>query len=276
MILTNCAFRSIIKNSEFHIFEEVPKNDLTFSDNPLVDPIWYIAKRTSEDGIKFSDRSESLIERTRFDIHGQADPTVLIDGIWRMYYDCLNEYHEWERIGLALSTDGDRWVKYGPVLRRGGIGTWDDKSVHHPVILKQEKYYLFYSGSSYQDKHIVRSIGLATSKDGLHFTKHPLNPLITPGNDWDRNYCRPSRPFLIDRKWYMLYWGFNGSTRNIGLATSDDLIFWSKHGILIENATASDIIVDDNINVWFTRFVSPDKNYLHFKSIDKQQLKQII
>jgi len=263
-LLPDCNFRSIVKNSIFHIFEEVSGED----------PIWYIAKRTSLDGIHFSDRSESLLERSDFDRCGQADPTVIIENIWRMYFDALTEDHVWDRIGLALSTNGESWVKYGPILRRGGNGSWDDKSIHHPVIIKHEDiYYLFYSGSSHRDKHIIRSIGLATSKDGIHFIKHLKNPLLIPGPDWDKNYVRPSRPFQINDLWYMLYWGYNGKYRSIGLATSNDLITWTKWGKLIENATASDVIVEwDDIGVWYTVFTSPNKNSLNYKNFNLSQI----
>jgi predicted GH43/DUF377 family glycosyl hydrolase len=186
-----------------------------------------------------------------------------------MYFDCLGEFNTWSYIGHAFSEDGDKWTKWGTVLRRGGMESWDDKSIHHPVILKHEGvYYLFYSGACRTDRHIVRSIGLATSKDGRYFIKHPKNPLITPGDDWDKNYVRPSRPFWLENLWYMLYWGFNGKERAIGLATSKDLVNWEKHGKIIENATACDVIIDDSVNIWYTVYNGGRDNDLYFKTLE--------
>src|SRR5262245_42314423 len=66
-----------------------------------------------------------------------------------------------------------------PILTYGPPGTWDSGAVFLPkVVVHQGVYYLFYSGTPHIGQTL--SIGLATSTDGLSFSKHPANPIFRP------------------------------------------------------------------------------------------------
>ena len=81
----------------------------------------------------------------------------------------------------------DDWVDQGVVLEAGVQGEWDLYlwgGFAFSVIKKDGTYYLYYQGSSdyrtdFDETVLWRSIGVATSTDGIHFTKYAGNPILT-------------------------------------------------------------------------------------------------
>ena len=68
------------------------------------------------------------------------------------------------------------------VLRPGGAGTWDEKGAFNPaVIVRDGKWDMIYRGNSRPappNGPIGSELGLATSTDGVRWTKHAANPII--------------------------------------------------------------------------------------------------
>jgi hypothetical protein len=79
------------------------------------------------------------------------------------------------------------WVDYGSVLTKGVQGEWDLYlwgGFAFSIIKKDGTYYLYYQGSSdyrtaYDETVLWRTIGVATSQDGVNFVKYPHNPVLT-------------------------------------------------------------------------------------------------
>jgi hypothetical protein len=79
------------------------------------------------------------------------------------------------------------WVDYGTIFEAGSPGEWDlflRGGFAFSVLKKDGVYYLYYQGSSdYQteiDETVLwRAIGVATSLDGIHFSKYEGNPILT-------------------------------------------------------------------------------------------------
>src|SRR5688572_7737697 len=79
------------------------------------------------------------------------------------------------------------WVDYGIVFEAGAPGEWDLYlwgGFAFSVIKNDGTYYLYYQGSSdyrteFDETVLWRAIGVATSKDGIHFTKYEGNPILT-------------------------------------------------------------------------------------------------
>jgi hypothetical protein len=79
------------------------------------------------------------------------------------------------------------WKDYGTILEAGREGAWDLYlwgGFAFSILKREETYYLYYQGSSdyrteIDETVLWRAIGLATSKDGIHFTKHESNPILT-------------------------------------------------------------------------------------------------
>jgi len=77
----------------------------------------------------------------------------------------------------------DRFEKYekNPILSPRGNG-FESKAVFNPgVILDDGIFYMFYRA---QDANGQSTIGLAQSKDGINFTRHP-EPVISPQYDYE-------------------------------------------------------------------------------------------
>lgn len=103
-----------------------------------------------------------------------------------MYYDGTNGNNEYT--GLAYSIDGISWSAYptgspgNPVLQ-GQPTYWDSVSTAYGTVIQQSptSYVYFYSGgdgTSPYGSAVSQGIGLATSTDGITWTKDPGNPIF--------------------------------------------------------------------------------------------------
>lgn len=78
-------------------------------------------------------------------------------------------------------------MDHGIILEAGMEGEWDLYlwgGFAFSVIKKDGTYYLYYQGSSdyrtgFDETVMWRAIGVATSTDGIHFTKYEGNPVLT-------------------------------------------------------------------------------------------------
>ncbi|MDE2019226.1 MAG: hypothetical protein KGJ13_02655 [Patescibacteria group bacterium] len=115
-------------------------------------------------------------------------PTVVRgpDGLWRLYYSGIGTKNG---IGLLTSPDGTHWKASAanPVFLNEP-GKWDDEILEQAVIYARGQYWMWYSGwrGTLQPSTPI-SIGLATSSDGIHWSRYAGNPVIVPGppGSWD-------------------------------------------------------------------------------------------
>lgn len=143
---------------------------------------------------------------------------------------------------MATSLDRTTWYKHSgnPLFDRGEFGEWDSQGVRDPMAINDgtefKLYYTGYDGSTYR-------IGLATSMDGLTWTRVPNNPVLSIGQpgEWDSMGIR--HPFVFyDGDYYFMYYsgyagiGAYGPGYSIGLAISTDGYNWEKQGIVLERA----------------------------------------
>lgn len=129
---------------------------------------------------------------------------------------------------------------------------WEERNVLNPsAIVKDGKVYLFYRA---QDLSGTSRIGLAISEDGLHFEKKPT-PVFFPDNDemkiyeWNR-FKKPGAvpaktitlfdgvedPRIIeseDGNYIMTYTAYDGDKARLCIASSKDLLKWTKHGLMM-------------------------------------------
>jgi predicted GH43/DUF377 family glycosyl hydrolase len=101
-----------------------------------------------------------------------------------------------------------KFKAYGqnPILATGAEGDWDEIIAGSPSIIWSDSlFYMFYLGCN---KTLSISIGLATSRDGIHFTKFKGNPILAPdGNGFDAMQSGPGRIVKMDSLWVMFYDG---------------------------------------------------------------------
>jgi predicted GH43/DUF377 family glycosyl hydrolase len=116
------------------------------------------------------------------------------------------------------------------------------------AVVREGKVYLLYRA---QDKigHPAGTsrIGLAYSTDGLHFTRL-TKPVLFPANDAYKKYeweggCEDPRIVEDDNgTYYMTYTAYDGNTARLFIATSKDLMNWTKHGSVFKKAEGGKFI----------------------------------
>jgi len=111
-------------------------------------------------------------------------------------------------------------VRYpdNPVIKVGEKGAWDDQTLGCFTVLDDGEVFYFYSGGAQYGK--PKNIGMATSGDGIHWTKYEKNPLF-PG----------SMPYAIkvDNTFRLYHPGKDDAGRHgLQMRTSKDGSNWSK------------------------------------------------
>ncbi len=111
-------------------------------------------------------------------------------------------------------------VRYfnNPVIKVGTEGEWDDQTLGCFTVLDGGDRFYFFSGGTQYDK--PKKIGMATSKDGIRWTKYEKNPLFSG-----------SMPYAIKvGNTFRLYHPGKDDAGRHGLLmrTSLDCLHWSK------------------------------------------------
>jgi len=147
-------------------------------------------------------------------------------------------------------------VFHCPLLNRDV--KWEERNVLNPAaVVRNDTVFLFFRA---QDMNGTSRIGLATSIDGLHFQKRTA-PVFYPAEDnmkgyeWDHkrdsvggsicNVCFDGveDPRIVeaeDGAYIMTYTSYDGKTARLSLATSKDLVNWTKHGPVLSDPKYKD------------------------------------
>jgi len=210
----------------------------------------------------FTQYSKDPILSPQLGYRGVYSPSVMKEGgIYKMWFAMADPVHD--QVAYATSDDGSHWQNHGILLQHGefdkdfyrstnytscqkpGRGDmWDCLHTGDPEVIKVKgMYYLYYSGS--YDPKGTGSIGLATSTDGVHWTKYSGNPILKPGASYDNFWLQTPSVIYDDGTWKMWYSAREeDQTRSdrqsrIAYATSSDGIHWTKVGIALEKGAAS-------------------------------------
>src|SRR5919202_5703803 len=117
---------------------------------------------------------------------------------------------------------------------------WEEYATFNPAaVVRGGKVYVLYraedaSGDVRIGGHTSR-LGLAESTDGLHFTRRGA-PVLYPADDDQRRYEWPGGvedPRLVeteDGTYVLTYTQWNRDVPRLAVATSRDLVTWTKHG----------------------------------------------
>ena len=199
----------------------------------------------------------------------------------------------WELAGFVKADDvnpimnpSDSLSFYCPLTKKELF--WEERNVLNPsAIVKDDKVYLFYRA---QDAKGTSRIGLAISEDGLHFKKN-ATPVFYPDNDdmyqYEWNFMKRNGealdldckscyfdgledPRIIEREdgtYVMTYTAYDGKMARLALATSKDLINWTKHGLVIKGESMK--------NNWFLIIcVKKNKYFKHIGNISVRFYKE--
>jgi hypothetical protein len=133
------------------------------------------------------------------------------------------------RIGLAISLDGKTWARNSsPILTLGPSGSWDSQEqAWCDVRFEGGTYTMWYSGS---DGSTI-SIGVATSTNGIDWTKLPTNPVLARSSSgWDSHNVHFPMVTKADNMYYMVYRGNSTVAENckLGVASSPNGTTWTR------------------------------------------------
>jgi len=133
--------------------------------------------------------------------------------------------------GPSVSVPPASFVKYqgNPILLPRGQGFESRAAFNPAAVVKDHRVYLLYRA---QDALGISRIGLATSQDGLHFTRR-AEPVLAPEQNYERRGVEDPRVVRFGSTYYLTYTAYDGHAAKLALATSKDLIHWDKRGIML-------------------------------------------
>ena len=140
--------------------------------------------------------------------------------------------------------------------------TFEAAGTFNPSVVKKDgKYVMLYRA---QDRNGTSSLGYATSDDGIHFNRRTEPVLVSEAPYEKGGGVEDPRLQKIGDTYYLTYTGYNNvdglgadkKDAQLCLATSADLIHWTRHGIIMPGYkgkwnvkwTKSGAIVPERIN----------------------------
>lgn len=166
---------------------------------------------------------------------------VKVGSTYHMYY--MYYISSLGQIGHATSTDGQTWTKdttNNPVLAPSTSTAWDSLQVGVPTVwIEGSTWYMLYRGNSNSGPNAGNyRVGLATSSDGVTWTRVPFNNATgTSGNGcvMDMGYLNggtesidPYGIIQVGSTYYLYYSLITSANRGVAVATSTDRINWTK------------------------------------------------
>jgi sucrose-6-phosphate hydrolase SacC (GH32 family) len=182
----------------------------------------YLAR--SNDGLSWT--SAGVTNPLITDIDGQThipDPDIVYVNN-KFYLFLMVGVGGASKIYRLESTDGKVFTKNptNAIIERGASPAWDKDDVVSPCcIYENGTWYVWYVGENAN----VYKLGLATSTDGINYTKHASNPLLyyTNGGIWHIGISKRGSTY------YLYFTGDTAQDGDIKLFTSTDKINWTQH-----------------------------------------------
>lgn len=113
-----------------------------------------------------------------------------------------------------------------PILTPNPANNWESAYLYNPTaIVLNDTIFLLYRA---QNESKTSSVGLAWSTDGVNFTR--LNePILYATEPWETiGGTEDPRLVRVNNTFYMTYTAFDNSSAQLCIATSTDLLNWSK------------------------------------------------
>lgn len=126
---------------------------------------------------------------------------------------------------------------------------WEGKDVFNPsTVVRNDTLFMLYRAEDFVGKYNGTSrIGIAYSLDGLNFTRYD-QPVFYPDNDeakiyeWEGGVEDPRIVEDDNGQYIMTYTAYDGDKARLLIASSNDLINWTKYGSVFTN--------NEYINTW--------------------------
>jgi hypothetical protein len=185
-----------------------------------------------------------------------GDPDVLkLNGqYWITFWSTCNRRNgAFDGMGIKRSPDGIHWTPEpaNPVFYMGPYGDWDELVVgDHAMIRDGDRFKLWHVGITRGQRGYRNEFGYAESRDGIHWRKCRLNPILTQGKPgtWDGGWIYAAGIVKLDDEqsdthvyagrsgasYHLFYTGQPSNNevicgvKRIGYAFSLDGIHWVK------------------------------------------------
>jgi predicted GH43/DUF377 family glycosyl hydrolase len=248
---------------------------------------------TSQDGITWTEAQEDPVlftDDVPYAGTAALASSVLVeeDGTWVLYF------YTWagaaadttSSIGRATADDplGPWTVDAEPVLSPGSEGAWDSRQVMQPKVLQTDDgYVMYYSAVGTDLTGVTGQIGMATSPDGVTWTKYDdpdtTDTLYAESDpitlvDEGRLVSRPNVMQTPDG-WVMLFRSADASTRRdhqVRAAASDDGITWTASATPLFTLTS----LPGLQGFWYTAAEYVDGTYYLYIEIGRRGFTDII
>jgi hypothetical protein len=190
---------------------------------------------TSADGVTWTEVPDASLEGLSdgFGNPGAIPTSVFPDGDgWVMYLTGTTDNAGWDIWRATAPKAAGPWKRSAkPVLTRGATGAWDAGTLDFPSVYPSATgYTMLYSGQAAGDP-TGGSMGRATSKDGIAWTKDP-EPVAKPGlcGGFDDRAIHQPRVTSTADNTVLVYAGYTGAAdapASVGYADSlDDGVTW--------------------------------------------------
>jgi beta-1,4-mannooligosaccharide phosphorylase/Double zinc ribbon len=180
---------------------------------------------TSDDGLAWTKIGVVLSPSAAWEGNEVSPNSILVeDGTYELWYHAGGSQLVNRRIGYATSPDGMSWTKLAdPVLDLGAGGAFDDDQVAEPRVFRlDDGYRMYYTGRNQATNQT--SLGMATSDDGIVWTKYDDSPVIDAGvwgNFWGGAF------FFEDEVWHLWHGVTDGDISQLEYMWSTDGIVWN-------------------------------------------------
>lgn len=167
-------------------------------------------------------------------VRAMASMVIYENGRYRMWYSSQIDGEVKSFINHATSKDGIDWTNHKVVMEPQY--EWESQNLAEPFVMRDDneknpdnRYKMWYTGHS----RYISVIAYATSSDGINWTKHPDNPIIS-SNPMD-GFTEPGMGSIIYdedqyKMWYHARTKEDGEPLRIILyATSPNGVDWSNH-----------------------------------------------
>ena len=122
--------------------------------------------------------------------------------------------------------------KNNPILKPDPKIPWASLATYNPTVIYENKtYHLFYRTLG---QAFVSKIDRAVSRDGVNF-KRDREPDLKPELKIEKYGIEDPRIARIDKTYYLTYTAYDRKSARLCLATSPDLIYWHRHGLMLSN-----------------------------------------
>lgn len=222
-----CAPGAVVKDGKVHLFYQ------TYGNGPKD----AICHAWSADGVHFERDAANPVFSPRGDwTNGRAiDADVYFyNNKWFLYFATRDKAGKIQKQGVATSSgDFSKWQQASDKSILEPQLAWEGECIEAASIIKRNnRLYMFYAGSY---NNMPQQIGVAESKDGIHWKRLSDKPFLVNGAPGTWNSSESGHPGIFedtDGKTYLFYQGNDDKGKTWYL--SNVKIGWTKEGPFVK------------------------------------------